>query len=388
MTPDNKPQSKRKNPWEKQGEDKNSPVPTPWGPKRNPNEPPDIDDMLRKAQQNFRSVMPGDMHPYRVAALVVLGVAALWAASGFYIVQPGDQAVVQRFGAWERTDIIEGLHYHLPAPVEIVTKVNVNQIRQMAIGYNDGGTAGRHDVTEESMMLTANRNIVDLNLVVQWNVKNAEDYLFSVKGPEDAIKKVAESAIREVVGQTDMFPLITSQRKQVADRAKEILQKNLDDYKSGVNISQVLIEKAEVHPEVQAAFQDVQSAKQDAQDVQNRAETYRQDILPRARGQAIQMTQQAEAYRQSTIAKANGDAQRFTLMQEAYQSAPDVTKERIYLETMEEVLHNAHKLIMDDKSGRGVIPYFPMGDAKSAPIAPQALPSASSSNANQEPSQP
>src|SRR5262249_38972439 len=157
---------------------------------------------------------------------------------------------------------------------------NVNQMRLMNIGFAET-SAGRRDIQEESLMLTSDRNIVDLNLVIQWNIKSAEDYLFSVKDQENTIKKVAESAIREVVGQTEMFPLITSQREQVAQRTREILQQNLDDYKSGVNISQILIQKAEVHPDVQAAFQDVQSAKQDAENVQNVAEAYRQDILPK-----------------------------------------------------------------------------------------------------------
>ena len=212
-------------------------------------------------------------------------------------------------------------------------------------------------------MLTSDRNIVDLHLIIQWNIVSAEDFLFNIHDQENTIKKVAESAIREIIGQTNMFQIITSGRADVADRTREIIQNNLDAYKSGVHITQVLIDKAEVHPDVQGAFQDVQSAKQDAEDVQNQAEAYREDILPKARGRGIQMIQQAQAYKQSTVAKANGDAQRFESVYKAYLSGKNVTKERIYIETMEKVFGNASKIIVDQDGG-GVIPYLPLDELK------------------------
>ena len=212
-------------------------------------------------------------------------------------------------------------------------------------------------------MLTSDANIVNLDLVVLWNISSASEYLFNIADPEGTIKKVAESAIREIVGQTPMFPIITQARAQVAQKAREIMSKNLDQYQSGVNISQVLIQEAEVHPDVQDAFQDVQSAKQDAIDVQNRAQAYREDILPRARGSAIQVIQEAKAYKQSTVAKANGDAKRFNDIYQAYLSGKDVTRERLYLETMESVIANAQKIIMDENSS-GVVPYLPLGELK------------------------
>ena len=211
-------------------------------------------------------------------------------------------------------------------------------------------------------MLTSDRNIVDLDLEIQWNIKSSEEFIFEIQDQENTIKKVAESAIREIVGQTPMFQIITNKRQQVADKTKEIIQQNLDEYKSGVNITQILIQQAEVHPDVQNAFQDVQSAKQDAEDVQNRAEAYREDILPKARGQAIQMLQQAEGYQQSVIARASGDADRFNSVYTAYLSGKDVTKERIYIETMEDVLRNAQKIIIDDNGGQGVVPYLPLNE--------------------------
>jgi membrane protease subunit HflK len=278
------------------------------------------------------------------------------------MVSPGEHAVIQRFGAWSRTETSEGLHYRWPAPIEQMTKVNVNEIRLINLGFADSG-AGQREIPEESMMLTSDRNIVDLNLAIQWNIKSAEDFLYQVLDQENTIKKVAESAIREAVGQTEMFPVITSKRKEIADKTKAILQANLDEYKSGVNITQVLIEKAEVHPDVQDAFQDVQSAKQDGEDVQNRAEAYRQDILPKARGAAIQMAQEAEAYRQTVIARATGDAERFNSIYSAYLGGKDVTKERMYLETMEQILKNAQKIILDNENGgSGVVPYMSLNE--------------------------
>ncbi len=379
MGQDDKP---KKNPWGAPGNDDGQRG--PWGHNRGGGssngggqQPPDLEELLRRAQQNFRDVMPGDMGTGKTTALIIFAVLALWLASGFYIVTPGEHAVVQRFGAWSRTQTTEGLGYRLPAPIEKVTKVNVNAIRRMNVGFMEreargGGVSQKQDIPEESLMLTADRNIVDLFLVIQWNIKSAEQFVFEIEDQENTIKKVAESAIREVVGQTDMFPIITSERSAVADRTKEIIQQNLDEYHSGVNITQVLVEKAEVHPDVQNAFQDVQSAKQDAEDVQNRAKQYRNDITPKARGQAIKMMQEAQAYKQSQVAKAQGDAERFNAVYEAYLSGKDVTKERIFIETMESVLGNAQKIILGGEKSQGVVPYLPLNELKPASGAPTA----------------
>lgn len=324
----------------------------------------DLDDMLRNAQDNFRNVMPGDGGNGRYVVLGVIALLFIWLASGLYIVNPGEHAVIQRFGAWHRTQSTEGLGYNFPAPIESRTIVNVNVQRSMTIGFHDRGAGRKQNIPEESLMLTSDRNIVDLDLVILWTIKSSENFLFEIQGQENTIKKVAESAIREVVGQTNMFPIITKDRVAVADRARQIIQDNLDEYQSGVNINQVLIQQAEVHPDVQNAFQDVQSAKQDAEDIQNRAEAYREDILPKARGRAAKMLQEAEAYKQSTVAKAEGDAERFNAIYSAYLSGKDVTRERLYLETMESVLQNARKIIMDDNAGQGVVPYLPLNELK------------------------
>lgn len=386
MAPDDRPDhppKDRKNPWNRPGQD-NRGGPFGGGPGGGRNygrggqqEPPDLDEVLRKMQENLRGVFPPGLRGAPVIILILAGIALLWLASGFYVVNPGEHAVIQRFGAWSRTKAEPGLGYHFPAPVEAATILNVEEIRKMNVGFA-GPYAGRDGIRsslpDESLMLTADRNIVDLNLEVQWNIKSAEDFLFQIMDQEGTIKKVAESAIREVVGQTDMFQIITNQRQQVADRTKAIIQRNLDEYSSGVNITQVLIQKAEVHPDVQDAFQDVQSAKQDAEDTQNQAQAYREDILPKARGQAIQMTQEAEGYRQSAVAKAKGDATRFDAIYQAYLSGKDVTKERIYIETMEDVLKNAQKIILDSQNGEsGVVPYLPLNELNrsGAPKKPQ-----------------
>lgn len=361
-----------KNPWGRQGPQNNKGGRSGGGGGQ---EPPDLDEMLRKAQENFKGFMPGNKGSGFIVVIALVAIVALWLASGFYVVNPGESAVIQQFGEWKETKEEPGLGYHWPAPIQNATKLNVEEIRNMEIGFVEGfarnGSAARRDIPEESLMLTSDRNIVDLDLVIQWNIKSAEDFIFEIREQENTIKQVAQSAIREVVGQTNMLPIITRDRDAVANRAKTIIQENLDEYHSGVNITQVLIERAEVHPDVQSAFQDVQSAKQDAEDVQNRAEAYREDILPRARGEAIKMVQEAEAYKEATVAKANGDAERFNATYEAYLTGKDVTKQRIFLETMENVLQNANKIILDDQAGSGVVPYLPLDQLNQGEAQPR-----------------
>ncbi len=379
MSKDDDSKGKGKNPW---GNNKNSSGKkrdNPWGGSSSGggnnggrgNDPQDIDKMIKDAQENLRDILPSNMNGGLAVILLLLAVALLWLASGFHIINPGEYGVIQRFGAWSRTQTTEGLGYHFPSPIEEITKINVKQQRSMSIGYSEqtpryrGGSMNsittKTDIHNESLMLTSDRNIVDLHMTIQWDIKSAEDYLFKIKGQENTIKKVVESAIREVVGQTEMFSIITTGRDLIEIKVKEIIQENLDKYNSGVKIKQVLIQKAEVHPDVQHAFQDVQSAKQDAENTENIARAYRQKILPESRGQATKLRQEALAYKQSQIAKATGDAERFKSIYSAYLTGKDVTKERIYIETMENVLSNAEKIIIDSKNGgSGVIPYLPL----------------------------
>lgn len=338
----------------------------------NGNEPIDIDTVLRKAKSDFDGLIPGNLSGGTIGLIIGAALLFLFFTLCTYIVKPGEHAVIQRFGAWERTKTEEGLSFKFPFIIETVSKVNVNEIRKMNIGFIENNGRGRstgsvQDVPTESLMLTSDRNIVDIHLVIQWNIKSAEDFLFNIRDQERTIKKVAESAIREQIGQTNMFPIITTERDSVAQLTRAIIQTNLDEYNSGVNITQVLIQRAEVHPGVQQAFQDVQSAKQDADNEQNIARAYREDILPKARGNAIQITQRAEAYKESTVAKATGDADRFNAIYQAYLSGKDVTKKRMYIEMMEEVLSKAQKIILDNNGGKqSVIPYLPLSELKPA----------------------
>ena len=375
MSDDKKDSSKRghgKNPW---GNNPNKGRPPPrkpanMGGSNHGDDIPDLDAMLRKAKDDFGGMFPGNMGNGMFGLIGGVILLVLFITLCTYIVKPGEHAVIQQFGAWERTKTDEGLSFKFPWPIEALSKVTVNEIRTMNVGFTEGfgrsGTQTR-DIPEESLMLTSDRNIVDIDLVIQWNIKSAEDYVFNIKDQESTIKKVAESAIREEIGQTNMFPIITTERAAVAQATKEIIQENLDEYNSGVNITQVLIQLAEVHPDVQKAFQDVQSAKQDAEDVQNRARAYREDIIPKARGAAIQLIQDAEAYKQSKVAQSTGDAERFNSVYSAYLKGQDVTKKRIYLETMEDVLGNAQKIILDNNDGKqGVVPYLPLNELKPA----------------------
>ncbi|MGH1376068.1 MAG: FtsH protease activity modulator HflK [Alphaproteobacteria bacterium] len=376
MSRDDDSGRKKKNPWGNSENDNKGRKSrqNPWGSGGGNNgggkDPQDLDEFIKNAQSGLREVMPSNMNGGILFGLIALIIILLWLASGFHIVNPGENGVIQRFGAWSRTQDQEGLGYHFPAPIETITKVNVNQQRSMSIGYTDtiptrrgNIPAQKRDVLDESLMLTSDRNIVDLHMTIQWDIKSAEDYLFEIEQQENTIKKVAESAIREVVGQTEMFPIITTGRVEITTKVKSIIQKNLDEYNSGVNVKQVLIQKAEVHPDVQQAFQDVQSAKQDAENTENEAQVHRERILPEARGQAIKLVQQAQGYKQSKIAQATGDAERFKSIYNAYLTGKDVTKERIYIETMEDVLGNAEKIILDNSGGnQGVVPYLPLNE--------------------------
>ena len=346
-----------KNPW---GQDPNKPSNSNRPPESGRGDIPDLDALLSKARENlFGDGGEGDNKIIVFGILVILG---LWLASGFYRVLPNENAVIQQFGALARTQTESGMGYHLPWPVESMTKVNVTEDRRLTIGFNDTrSTTAKNDIPEESLMLTADANIVNIDIVVIWNIQNAHDFIFNIRAQEDTIKRVAESTTREVVGQTNLQPIITTGRERVAQRIKDLTQQTLDSYGSGVAVKQVLIQDATVHPDVTEAFDDVVAAAQDAERFQNEATIYKNDIIPKARGEAIRMIQEAQGYKQSRIARAEGEAERFNQLYDAYQGGKDVTRERIYIETMEEVLKGTDKTIIDQEKGTtGVLPYLPL----------------------------
>lgn len=350
-----------KNPWGNTPQNNNRPT----GGGKPPSDVPDLDELLRKAKENFNFGQSGDGDSKKIIVIALLLVAALWLASGLYRVEPSENAVVQRFGDFHRTQAEPGMGYHIPWPVESVTKINVTEDRRITIGFGDSMTgrlsARGNDISEESLMLTSDANIVDIDVVVLWNISDAGDYLFNIKDQADTVKRVAESTIREVVGQTKLQPIITTGREDVSQRAKDLTQQILDKYGAGISIKQILIQDATVHPNVMEAFDDVVAAGQDAERFQNEANIYANDILPKARGEAIQMVQKAEAYKETRVARATGEAERFEKLYEAYKSGRDVTRERIFIETMEDVFKNNEKIIIDQEAGsQGVLPYLPL----------------------------
>ena len=340
----------------------------PWG--RGGQQPPDLEELLRKGQERFRRAMPGGVGNGFILGAVGALAVAIWLLSGFYIVQPDQQGIVLRFGKW--VDSTEsGWHYHLPAPIESVLTPQVTRINRVELGFRSiGGSDARHqaqsrDVLEESLMLTGDQNIVDIDFSVFWQVKDAGAYLFNIRDPEGTVKVAAESAMREIIGQTQIQSALTEGRTQIEIKVRDHLQRLLDSYHAGIRVSQVQLLKSDPPAAVVDAFNDVQRAKADQERLRNEAEGYRNDIIPRARGEAQRLVQEAEAYKEQVTNLAEGDAKRFVSVYEAYKQAQDVTTRRMYLETMEEVLKNAHKVIIDPNAkGQGVVPYLPLPELK------------------------
>jgi modulator of FtsH protease HflK len=322
---------------------------------------PNLDDLLRAAREGLAGPGgDGQGVPLRFILLGLVALVVLWAATGLYMVGQGESAVILRFGALERVQDAPGLGYHMPWPIETARVVNMSQVRNLNIGFTLLPTDQKRVVQAESLILTADRNIVDIHLTVQWYITSAPDYLFQIADPQDTLKKVTESALREVVGQTEMVPLMGN-LDALAQATREIIQENLDTYRAGIAIDGVQIGQLEVHPDAQAAFQDVQSAKQDAESAQNEARAYRNKVVPQARGQAAQVLAAAEAYKAQAVALAQGGSARFTELYEAYTQGREVTRTRLYIEMMEAVLRQADTIVLDSAAGGGAVPYLSLG---------------------------
>ncbi|WP_142847282.1 FtsH protease activity modulator HflK [Telmatospirillum sp. J64-1] len=338
-------------------------------------QPPDIEELIRKSQDRFKRLMPGGFGGGRALALVALIGLALWGATGFYRVNPSEQGVVLRFGKWVDTTG-PGLHYHLPSPIETVIKPNVTQTNLVQIGYRAQGgeiprpgmrAAGVRDVPEESIMLTGDENIVDIDFSVFWVINDAGQYLFNIRDPDGTVRAAAESVMRDIIGQTPIQSALTAGRAEIEIATRDRLQALLDEYGAGVTITQVQLLSVDPPAPVVDAFNDVQRARADQERLRNEAEAYRNDIIPRARGEAERIVQEAEAYREQIVNAAEGDAQRFLSVYQAYVGAEDVTARRLYLETMEEVMRGTSKIIIDpaaENGGRGVVPYLPLPELR------------------------
>jgi len=328
--------------------------------------PPDIDALIRDIQSKINRFLPGGSSSGgKPIGLILIILAFVWLASGLYRVGPDEQGVVLRFGKFVKTTQ-PGLHYHIPIPVETVQTPKVTKVNRIDIGFRserDSGFSqggGVADVPQESLMLTGDENIVNIDFSVFWVIKDAGKFLFEIQDPEGTVKAAAETAMREVIAKSKIQPVLTEGRAQIEIETQEIIQSILDEYNSGIQITQVQTQKADPPDQVIDAFRDVQAARADMERSKNEAEAYANDVIPRARGEAAKIMQAAEAYKQKVVAQAEGEASRFISIYNEYAKAKEVTQERMYLETMEKVLADIDKVIIEKNAGSGVVPYLPL----------------------------
>lgn len=346
-----------------------------WGNNGNRNKnsgPPDLDEVWRRINQRLNGLfgkkdsgggsgggegfspegLPGGGN---LVGLLIGVLALVWVASGFYIVDTGQRGVVLRFGQYVETTE-PGPRWHLPWPIESREIVNVDQVRTVEIGYRSDV---KSKVLRESLMLTDDENIIDLQFAVQYILKDPKDFLFVNRGPEETVLQVAETAMREIVGKNKMDFVLYEGRAEIAASAKLLLQQILDRYNTGISISQVTLQNIQPPEQVQAAFDDAVKAGQDRERLKNEAEAYFNDVVPRARGLASRLTEEAEGYKLSVIANAEGEASRFAQIFTEYQKAPQVTRQRMYLDTMQAVMNNTSKILVDQKGGNSLL-YLPL----------------------------
>jgi membrane protease subunit HflK len=331
-------------------------------------EPPTIDDVIRNLQKTINKFTGGGKSSGGkplILGLVILLI--LWALSGLYRVLPDEQGVVLRFGKFIKTTQ-PGLNYHLPLPIERALTPKVTKVNRIDVGFRPASDSGRSsgvgNVPEESLMLTGDENIVDINYSVFWVIKDAGKFLFNIQSPVETVKATSETAMREVIAKSPIQSILTEGRSQIEVEVQEITQNILDLYGSGIQITQVQTQQADPPSQVIDAFRDVQAARADRERSKNEAEAYANDVIPRARGEAEKILQEAEAYKKQVVAAAEGEASRFTAIYNEYKNAKQVTQERMYLETMEKVLADIDKVIIDKNSGSGVVPYLPLPELK------------------------
>ena len=332
--------------------------------------PPNVDELIRDLQDKIKRFLPGGKTSGgKSISLILLVLVFVWLASGLYRVLPDEQGVVLRFGKFVKTTQ-PGLNYHIPFPVETVQTPKVTKVNRMDIGFRserDSGFStggGVADVPQESLMLTGDENIVNIDFSVFWVIKDAGNFLFKIQDPEGTVKAAAETAMREVIAKSDIQPILTEGRSKIELETQEIIQTILDDYESGIQITQVQTQKADPPDQVIDAFRDVQAARADMERSKNEAEAYANDVIPRARGEAQKILQAAEAYKKEVVAKAEGEASRFIAIYNEYKNAKAVTQEGMDLETMEKVLADIDKVIIEKNAGSGVVPYLPLPELK------------------------
>ena len=345
---------------------------SPWGSPpggengsgRGGQRPPNIDEVVEKIQKLINKFLPGGKSSGGkpiIFGLILLIV--IWAFSGLYRVLPDEQGVVLRFGKFVSTTQ-PGLNYHIPYPVESVLTPKVTKVNRLDIGFrsasDSGRTSGIGDVAEESLMLTGDENIANIDFSVFWVIKDAGKFLFEIQSPVETVKAAAETAMREVIAKSRLQSILTEGRSSIEIETQEIIQSILDEYESGIQVTQVQTQKADPPDQVIDAFRDVQAARADMERSKNEAEAYANDVIPRARGEAAKIMQSAEAYKQKVVAAAEGEASRFVSIYTEYAKAKEVTQERMYLETMGKVLADIDKVIIEKNAGSGVVSYLPL----------------------------
>ncbi|TCS70115.1 protease FtsH subunit HflK [Sulfuritortus calidifontis] len=375
-----------------------------WGKDNNPRGrgdggPPDLDELWRNFNRRLNGLfkrrggsggggfgqgMPSFQLPG--VGLIVGIVVAIWLASGFYIVDAGERGVVLRFGKYVETTM-PGPRWHLPYPIETVEEVNVDQVRTVEVGYRNNV---KSKVQGESLMLTDDENIIDLQFSVQYTLKDPEDYLFMNRNPDEAVMQAAETAMREIVGKSKMDFVLYEGRAEIAVRATKLMQEILDRYRTGINVSKLNMQNAQPPEQVQAAFDDAVKAGQDRERLKNEGQAYANDVIPKARGVAARLIEEAAGYKQRVVANAQGDAARFSQILVEYSKAPQVTRERLYQDAMQQILSSTTKVVVDDKSGGNLL-YLPLDKLMqlatpgapalpdpmaAAPAAPTAAPAA------------
>jgi len=349
---------------------------SPWGSppgggnggfRRGPT-PPDIEEIIKKIQNTINKFTGGGKGGTKPILFGLIILAIVWTLSGLYRVLPDEQGVVLRFGKFVKTTQ-PGLNYHFPYPIETALTPKVTKVNRIDIGFRserDSGftSGGVADVPEESLMLTGDENIVNIDFSVFWVIKDAGNFLFKIQDPQGTVKAAAETAMREVIARSNIQPILTEGRSLIETDTQEIIQQILDEYNSGIQITQVQTQKADPPDQVIDAFRDVQAARADMERSKNEAEAYANDVIPRARGEAAKILQAAEAYKKEVVAKAEGEASRFLAIYNEYAKAKEVTQERMFLETMEKVLADINKIIIDKNAGSGVVPYLPLQELK------------------------
>jgi membrane protease subunit HflK len=327
-----------------------------------------LDEIIRNAQNRIRKMIPGSGGGSSLM-FVLAALVLFWGLSGFYRVQADEQGVVLRFGKFQ-AQTSPGLNYHLPWPIESVSTPKVTTVNRVDIGMRgprddrSRGSGATLDVPEESLMLTGDENIVDVDFSVFWVIDDAPDFLFNIQNPTNTVKAVAESTMREIIGQNDIQPILTEQRQRNEEQVKALMQKTLDSYQAGIGITQVKMQKVDPPAAVIDAFRDVQAARADQERARNEANSYANRVVPEAQGEAVGIRRKAEAYRAQTVAEADGEASRFAAIYEEYRKAEGVTRQRMFLETLERVMSKADKIIIDQDGGSGVVPYLPLDQLK------------------------